>query len=78
MAQLSGAGNLYHLKYIWKPSWTIKILLKHIISLLKTPDFSLLPNEMNQIVDLKVQQRNANELRQIEFNKSDWKLQSLL
>lgn len=42
---LDGTGSIMHLKNVWDSRWNIRVLLTHIVSLLITPNLSLLnPN----------------------------------
>lgn len=59
VSQLTGGCSLYHFKHIWKKTWTLKKLFEHILQILKEPDFTLLPEEMNAIVNLTIAKRES-------------------
>ncbi len=48
---LDGKGKLFHLTEVWNAEWNINKLLEHIVKLLSTPDFSLLPMKFLGILD---------------------------
>jgi ubiquitin-conjugating enzyme E2 H len=52
ISQISGIGLLYHIKYLWNSDWTLRKLFDHIATLLAEADYSLLPQEMNEILNL--------------------------
>lgn len=54
ITQLPGYSILDHLKYIWTDEWNIRTLFNHIIEILKEPEYSLLPIEMQEIIALKM------------------------
>lgn len=52
ISQISGIGLLNHIRYLWNGEWTLRKLFDHISSLLIEPDYSLLPKEMNDSLEL--------------------------
>lgn len=78
ITQIDGSGQIMHIKYIWDRNWTLNRLITHIIALLKQPDDSLLPEEMNLIVDnyisnkqLQLNLKEAAEAKACALSKLD-------
>lgn len=73
ISEFNSMSTLYHFKYIWEPDWTLTKLFDHILSLLHEPDFSLLPNEMNSIIDMTIRMRTDSGILRLH-EESDAKI----
>ncbi len=60
MLQFDGDGYLPHIYHVWDSSWNIRKLLDHIKDLMITPQQSLVPVEMTDIIKIFLMEQLAD------------------